>query len=402
MPRNLTVEDIIASGVEGRAWRVLTCSLAWPAGEPPFVEGERVSVPAIPATPPAYDAATFDADIWTDCTRLVQDFRFNQEGNMPCDQLSLAVPAAWGAALAPAFAEMRVVVVQTRHRGSELDTGWTNLCWCLSDGYQESWDGNAHHYVVNAKSVLKLANLEILGARSGRAVYQADLVQVGAFTNRATMTLVATAADAYEYGVVDANGAVHPNWSDRPAPQFWCTNARRADGTLETEPVPLATGGEAVQAVFGEGVVRVGTTWAHTSSAKNGATDYGQGLGISEGTDPVIVGLLWRFAHPAMDDRDDTPVASDVADGLTVIASSAGSVQLSAAVRSTGLTLVLRDGTGRRYATMATDTTTDALTLTNSSITAPVDTAVSYGDANRAADVLQRMLLDCGFQQLDD
>lgn len=407
MPRNATIETILATGTMGKAWRVLTVDLDWPAGDPPFPAGDYVTVPAI-GTPPAYDPTTFDAAVWTDCTGLAADYHITQDISQQCDQASIAVAAAWRSDLALAFREMRLVKIQQRLRAGVHDTGWLDLFTGLSDGFSENWRGGAHGYVVNVKDVLKLAGLEILGAITGSRVYQADLIQVGTYDTPRALQLVNTAADAYEYGITSdglTTGPIHPNWSDKPGPLVWCTNARDKDGVLWPDPVPLTIGGQAVQAVFGEGIIRLGDTWAHTTSANNEGTDFSQGLGIPGGTAPTLTVVGFRFAHPAVTDRRPTPLAvpSDVTDSLTVIASSAGSVQLSAAVNAVGLTLVMRDGSGLRYATLpsATPATpTDTLTLADSAAVVELH-ACSYGDANRATDVIQRVMIDCGYQQID-
>jgi hypothetical protein len=193
-------------------------------------------------------------------------------------------------------------------------------------------------------------------------------------------------------------GGIHINWADRPGPQAWCTNARKTNGQPEPEQIPVMVGGDAVQAVFGEGVLRVGKVWAESEHAE---TSYATGLYIPAGTPPVIVATLHRFAHAAITDRDGVPLASDVRDGLTVIDSQPGQVTLSGNVVSRGLTLVTRDGTGGRYTTVATDTETDTVTFTNDAVSVPVGTRVMYGDANLVPDVIFRLLLLCGYQRSD-
>lgn len=402
MPRNTTLDSIIATGILGQQYRVLSVALDWPTGDPPYADGSYVTVPAVPTTPPVYDAAEFDPDAWTDITALVSDYHYTQDATMQAGQLSLAVPAAWRSSLAPVFKEMRALVVQERFRSGIHDTGWLNRCWCLSDGPNTTWDASRHGYIVNAKDVLKLANIDIIGARTGNLVLEADVIRAGSFAEKADLVLVNTAADAYEYALTSDGtdeGAIHPNWADRPAPQFWVTNARDKDGNLVAEPVAIT--GSGIQAVFGEGLLRVGKAYASTSSASGGATDFSAGLGIPAGTAPTVVGIVHRFAHPA-DPRTTPELPADVVDGLTVESSAAGEVTLSGNVYSAGLTLILRDGSGRRYQTIASETTTDTLTLTRSDVTIAPGTAVSYGDANRLRDVLTRLLLQCGYQMADD
>lgn len=403
MPKDTTITSIIASGNLRQRFRVLTVDLDWPDGDPPYTDGSYVQVPSIPSTPPVYDPESFDAGEWTDVSALVSDYHYSEDGTTQCGQLTMTVPLGWADDLAAVFREMRVILIQEQYSDGTHATGWKNRCWCLSDGYVEAWiAGMLHSYMVNAKDALKLANIDVIGARTGSLVLQADLVRIGTYASKASMVLVNTATDAYEYAVTSDGtdaGAIHPNWSERPGPQFWCTNARDKDGNLVSDPVAIS--GRGVQAVFGSGILRVGKNYAHTSSASNGTSDFGVGLGIPEGTDPVIVGVLARFAHPA--DTTVTPnLPADVVDGLTVEDSDPGTVTLSEPIYSAGLTLVLRDGTGRRYQTVATHTTTATVSLTNSSITVPVDTPVSYGDANRLRDVLTRIFLECGYQMSDD
>jgi hypothetical protein len=405
MPKDTTITSIIASGNIRQRWRVLSIELDWPAGDPPYVNGDYITLPAIPTSPDVYDPETFDAYAWTDISHLVSDYHYSCDSTMPIGQLSMTVPLEWRQDLGAVFREMRVILVQERYSDGTHTTTWKNRCWCLSDGFNESWVGGMlHSYVVNAKDVLKLANIENIGARTGSLVLQADLVHIGTFASKASLVLVNTATDAYEYAITSdgtAVGAIHPNWSDRPGPQFWVTNARDKDGTLVTEPVSIS--GDGVQAVFGSGILRIGKNYANTTSASGGATNFSVGLGIPAGTAPIVVGVLSRFAHPA--DPTVTPaLPADVVDSLTVATSGAGTVTLSAPVTSVGLTLVMRDGTGRRFQTVPSatpGTPTATLTLTNSTIIIAPGAAVSYGDANRLRDVIVRLLLPCGYQMAD-
>lgn len=367
---------------------------------------------------PAYTSATFDASVWTDCTCLVNAYRYTQDANMPIDQLSLSVPASWQSQdMAKVFCEMRVIVVQERYTDGTNETGWVNRCWCLSDGYKEQWAGGTHGYTVEAKDVLKLANLDILGSNAGSVVYQADIIQHGtlAEAGRVTMTDVTPGGttDAYEFAITitgDDGQAILGNWTDDPPPKFWCTNAVDKDQNPWGEPVPMAIGGDAVQAVFGEGVLRVSKSWVHaTSDDMNGAdhqTDFSLGLGFVyayAATAPIIDCCLSRFARPATTDRDGNALPSDITDGLTVVSSSAGLVLLSDTVILNGLTLMLQDGTGLRFATIAGGSLTPVSTvyLKNTSAVIAPDTVVQYGDANRVQDVMTRILLTAGYQQAD-
>ncbi len=468
------LDTMLAAGVCSRAFRVLTCNLAWPAGDPPYATG-GVSVPTIPDSPPAYDPATFDPDIWTDVKAMVDGYHYTQDAGMQCDQLSLSVPVAWRGNLATVFRENRAIVIQRMWRGAGQTTTWVNLCFCLSDGYSESWQAPRHMYTVNAKDVLKLANLERLGALTGSVVYQADLVRYGTLTDHAAMALTGIAADAYEYGIpagpfgvttgaaedklidsaaaftaalvgetvtvvkaagnqtatidaVDSGtqltlsddiatdathyyiGGIHGNWSDKPGPQLWALSIPNAE-----EDLRLAIAGDALQAVFGEGVVRLGKTYCETPPGEEPvkAPDFKQGLGLDIDQIPEIEGVVYRFAHPVMQDKDEISLPSDIADSLTQVEDppTAGRVQVSGDITACppGMHLVLLDGSGTRYtAARSTALTYDSgndattITLTDETATIATGTAMRYGDANRVQDVIYRMLLDCGYQVSDN
>lgn len=364
---------------------------------------------------PVYDADDFDTAIWTDCTALVTAYRYTQDANLPIDQLSLSVPADWRKTdLARVFRELRVIVLQERFTDGINETDWLNRCWCVSDGYKEQWENGLHSYSVEAKDALKLAHLDLLGSVTGSVVYQADLVQHGALaeSGRVSMTDVTPvgSTDAYEFALTITGldgAAILGNWADAPAPRFWCTNAYDKNQDLWGDPVPLAIGGDAVQAVFGEGVLRISKNWVHsTSDDMNDNTDFSLGLGFvyaHAAEVPEVECYLNRFARPASLDRDGMRLPSDITDNLTIVSSGAGQVVLSDTVAPNGLTLLLQDGTGRRYVTKpgTTLTPTATLDLRNTGVTIAPDTAVVYGDANRVQDVLTRVLLLAGYQQVD-
>ena len=174
MPRDVTLDTILASGQMATAWRVLTSALDWPAGDPPWANGDHLSVPTLPTTTaPTYDADDFDPAIWTDATGLVQSYRYSESMDKNLGQLSLVCPARWGAGdINHCFGSMRAIVVQERFAGADDDTGWLNRCFCLSTGYQirlEAKDGN-QQWTVGGLDVLMLANLDPLGTDSGSAV----------------------------------------------------------------------------------------------------------------------------------------------------------------------------------------------------------------------------------------
>jgi len=91
----------------------------------------------------------------------------------------------------------------------------------------------------------------------------------------------------------------------------------------------------------------------------------------------------------------------------TVAASAAGEVEVSGDYTAypDGLTLILLDGTGLRYATTGITydggTGRSTIALADSAAVVTVGTTVQYGDANRARDVIRRWLLEAGFQVAD-
>ncbi len=405
------LDTILAGKSYAKAFRVLTTALQWPSGDPPYADPadylqvQDWPVPTDPE-PSAYDAGTFDADAWTDCTNLVSgEPTFTQDAGMPIDQLSLNVPLETPTAtLADVFQEMRVVLVQVRFWGSDKDTGWFNLCFCISDGYGEEWQP-FHRYVVNAKCVLKLAHKDTAAGDSQVRVYQPDLVAVGSLGTHYQLTKVNEDSDVWEYGITVTGpdgAAVQPNWADRPLPQFWCHNV-----TDESEPVPLAIGANAVQAVFGEGILRVGKAWA--KSTPGTPPDYSQGLGFpsDESTEPDIRGIVYRYAHPATTEqvafRSPRTVPTDLARDLTVVSAAAGSVTVDGDITNLpeGLTLMAADGTGRRWAT-TTLTLSSGDTVIGLQGNATIDSAVlHYGDANLLQDVALDLFIREGFQRAD-
>jgi len=386
--------------------RILTVDLVWPTTggailEPPFPAGSYLQVPAV-GTPAVYDAATFDPAVWTDVSALVSDYRVTAAANSQLAQVLISVPATWADTdMDAVFREMRAVLIQERYTGHSAAgaaqvTSWENRAFVLSDGYTEVWD-DIHRYEVLARDVLKLAHLTPLGGTDGAAVYQADIIQEGTYASPITLTYKGETADAYEYYVPSRGGFQQPNWADRPPPLLWVTNAKDAAANVR-----LAVAGNAVQAVFGEGVLRIDKAFSHADPGAD--LDYTLGLGIVAPAVPNIVGIVYRFAHPTMDGWD---AEADIADALTVAVSAAGWIEVTGdySAYPDGLTLILLDGTGLRYQTEAI--TYDAgsgrslITLHDAAVVIAVSTAVQYGEANRARDLFRRWLLECGFQVED-
>lgn len=418
MPRNATIEQILAMRDVPGAYRVLSCDLAWPTpySEPPFSSG-CVSVPALTTNPPSYNIATFNAAVWTDVTALVSSFQYTQDLDQQCDALSLSVPENWASTdLDRVFRAMRAIVIQERYAHGTHDTGWIYRCWCLSTGYTLRWDSaqGIQLWTVNALDALALAGMDVLASAEGSVCYQPDVIEIGGSASNAHASLFEVDdvySDAWEYAVVDAADRIYPNWADRPGPQFWCHNVPGA-----SDPIPLAVGGDAVQAVFGEGVLRVSKAWARANVGSN--KDYSAGLGFDDDERPDIRGHLWRFAQPGIENRDLVTVASDITPyvlpvsdppvRLTQIASPPvdGYVTVAGDLSSLPqkLTLLTWDGTGARHATTGhtynavSNTTTFTLSLTT---TVPTDTPVQYGDANCATDLVRRWLIESGYQVND-
>ena len=412
MPRNTTLDTILQSRHLITAFRVLTVDVDWPAGTPPFASG-AVSVPAVPETPDAYSAAGFVAADWTDVSGLVTEYHYGQSIEQQCDVLTLTVPCAWAESdLDRAFRSMRAVLVQERYSGGGADTGWLNVAWCLSTGYAQRWEAGsgAQMWTVNALDAQMLAGLDLLGTESGSAVYEPDRVQVGRLSvdDRYTLTMIDDSLpDAWEYAVLDADDAIQPNWAPTPPPQFWVHNVPD-----ESEPISLAIADDAVQAVFGEGVLRLSKAYARAEPRTDpgDAPDYAIGLGFDELTVPDVRGVVTRYAHPAITDRDGNTLAADIAGPLAQAADPpvAGQVAVSGdySALPQGLTLLLLDGSGARYLTSSHsyDAGSDLTTfiLGNTAALVATGSSVQYGDANRAVDVVRRWLLESGFQVGDN
>lgn len=409
MPHNTTLDTILASPAVGITYRVLTAGAVWPSGNPPYLDGAAADVPAIPTGDdvPVYDPAAFDAAVWTDVSALVSGYRYTSNLDQQTDVLSLSVPVGWDATdLHAVFQAMRTICIQQRLDGNGADTGWLTVAFCLSCGYARRWDAGqgAQQWTVNALDAMLIANLDVLGSASGSAVYQPDLVEVGgaAENDRATLAMVDDLADAWEFAITsdgEDDGPIHPNWADRPGPQFWCHNVPGAD-----DPVPCAIAGDAVQAVFGEGRVRIGKHWARESPGD--PANYAAGLGFDTETVPDIRCHLYRFAHPEIS-NDGQTVPSDVSDALTIIAHTTNTITVDADCSGypLRLSLTLLDGSARRYAVASAETTGGQTTFTlsralDATITDDVTTC-RYGEANRATDTVYRLLTEAGYQTGD-
>jgi hypothetical protein len=409
-----TLDAILASGVWQKQHRILTCSLTWPSGDPPFATGGVAPTEAaIPESVPLYDAAAFDPDVWTDVSALVGDYSYNEDAGQPVGQLSLSVPLATGAStLQTVFSEMRCLVLQYRFVGgwntaptpdAPYDTGWFNVAWCLSDGYAESWEP-FHAYTVNAKGPLKLATLDPITGGEEALCLQADVITHGTYAEKAPLVMVHddTANGVWEFGYTGGTDAdpVQPNWAESPLSEIWCTNVPDA-----TADVPLATGGGAVQIVHGEGLVRINKAWAQSSPGD--PPDYTAGLGFEGATVPTLTGIVYRYAHVAMDEQVTfrTPVAlpADIATGKTQLGSTPGEVTVAGDLTSLleGLTLLVQDGTARRLATtgLSYSAPNTTITLADSSADVATNAPVQYGDANRLQDVALQVFTRAGYHR---
>lgn len=416
MARNTTLDAILASGRAQAAYRILTVDVDWPTGDPPFAAGDHVSVPwPLPASPPAYDRTTFNPAVWTDCTNLAQRMTYDNSFDHMSAVLSLSIyhttpvatpfyPALWHAEdVVTAFENMRAIALQHRVWNGEDDTGWITRGIFLSTGFTEAWNAEeaAAVWTVNALDVTMLLNLDVLGSSTGSAVFQADLIQLGTAENDGHYELVMvddTPSDAWEYAITSdgtPTGPIHPNIADRPGPQFWITNVPD-----ETNPVPIAIGGDAVQCVFGEGKVRIGKAWARTDPGD--PPDYKVGLGFDPVTgEPALEGYLFRFAHAEIENLGQT-VPSDIETGLVITHAYPGVVHVAGDHTDTpiGLTIILQDGTGGRYKTTAHTFVggETVYSLADTSLILPVGATFQYGDAGLATDLVTHLLNDSGFQ----
>lgn len=408
---NVNVVDAIGSIAASHdarySYRVLTVDLNWPddgapANDAPFATpGQRVTVPAISEPVPAYDAATFNAAVWTDCTALVSGYpSYSQSLDLASDRLTLRVATAWAnTALRTVFREMRAILVQERWQGGVYDTGWFSVAWCLSDGFSEVWErGGRHVMQVTARDALKLFGLHRLGRETGSEVYQPDLVQAGTVASHQALTWSREMADAWEFGLPSrVTGNPHPNWASQPAPQLWCHNVPTA-----AIPVRLEMAGEAVQFVPGEGLVRVSKSYAAASPGPAAEEDYSVGLGITG--QPDIRGVVYRYAHPAMDGADGA-VDTDLIPSLVVAGSGAGYVDVAGDYSTwpAGLTLYAADGTGDEWhvSSLVYSAPNTRLTLVEAGVTVTVGRALSYGWSNAVTEVIRRLALRCGYQVED-
>ena len=458
MPYNASLDSIIANGVIGKAYRVLTTDLQWPVDgdgnplDPPFPPGTDGTVPmvtvtAIPDSPAAYASDTFIATDWTDVTALVSSYHYTQDANMPIDQLSLAVPTGWAANdLGLVFREMRVILVQERFTDGTDATDWLNLCWCISDGFAESWT-EMHQYTVEAKNVLKLAHLDHLAALEGQIVFQGDTIVYGTQSAPLQMTYLGTDGEVYEFGIITEDGsplAVYGNWADMPSPQFWALNVpnfpphRSSLGVITSsgtwpQPVPLAVAGNAMNAIFGDGILRIGVSYCQTppTGMSPGDADYydptknppnfSVGLGLAVGAQPTIGCMLSRYALPqGFQDYQGRALPADIrgstTDGsqtLTVRACTGGLLTVENSNHDIhqvlnlhhGLTVIVHDGSGRQLATTTITPETNywfyQIQLADITQVIAAGTVITYGNANRVSDVVEQILLRAGYQTRD-
>lgn len=398
------LDSILATGSMSVSRRVLVVAPTWPTTggdilNPPFPAGDTVTVPVIAEPVALYDESTYSNAVWTNVTALVSDYEVTNDSSQAIGHVRLRVPAEWASAdVAAVFQEMHVLVIQERYSGhdgagSALETDWEYRCFALVDGYTEVWDGGAHRYEVVCRDVLALASLDPLGSAAGSAAYQPDAIQEGTLASKVSLTYKGVASGAYEYYLESRGGYQQPNWADRPPPMLWCTNAKSA-----TDDVRLTVAGNAVQVVYGEGLLRISTSYAMTDPGTE--LDYTLGLGITSGQ-PAVEGVVYRYAHPTLRGWDAEP---DVVDTLTVAASAAGSIEVTGdySAYPGKLTLIVLDGTGARYSTTGitynAGTGRSTIALYESGVTLAAGTLVRYGDANRVRDFARRLLLQSGFQ----
>lgn len=219
---------------------------------------------------------------------------------------------------------------------------------------------------------------------------------VATVVNANSLTFAQTGSNASGSGGT-LLAAIQPNWCATPGPRFWAH-----DVPGESNPVPLAIAGDALNAVFGEGVLRLGKTYAYADPGDPPV--YSEGLGYTAPAVPDVRGALHRYAHDATTDRGGAVLPSDLAESLTQIANPpvAGAVTVSGDYSHLpqALTLLARDGGGGRHLTVSHSVSGGQTTfvLSNSSVEVATGTALQYGDASRAVDVIRRWLLESGYQ----
>lgn len=299
------MDTIIDTGMLGVESRVLTTSIIW---DDTFItsEVEGMSVPELIAEniisfsstdwndPSKFDSITAK---WINCTDLVSDYNYNQDSSMPISQLSVSVPEKWDTNIVSRlFREMRVIVIQEKYSSQEYitegevttlvpyETEWKNICFCISDGYKEPWNTKGHTYVVNAKGVLKLANLDIVGSNTGYLTQNPDVIGIGTAANKFQMTNIYTEDAVFVFAIPATNGAIYPNWSAKPSAQFWIY--------INNTYYPIAIANNAVTVSYGEGILRIGKIYCEADIGDN--SNYASGLGLAVGVPPVIKCALFR------------------------------------------------------------------------------------------------------------
>lgn len=201
------LNSIINSGNVIKQHRILTIDIPWPDGEPPYSPGTYVNVPVIPETPSVYGVDEFDKDSWFDVTKVVKNYTYNQDSDMQINQLSLSIVGDWDSLqVEKYFREMRAIVVQESYSNEDVNTGWFNVCWCISEGFAAQWGIGNHGYTVNAKDVLSLLNMTPLADDNG-LVFEPSKIDIGSPTGLNALSLVRDNEDDLEYGYINQTGA---------------------------------------------------------------------------------------------------------------------------------------------------------------------------------------------------
>lgn len=191
-----------------------------------------------------------------------------------------------------------------------------------------------------------------------------------------------------------------PNWAVTPAPQFFVSGL---DGV--TGDVPLLTGGEAVQGVFGEGIVRVGKEFCEATPEPD--LNFESGLGLDEGEVPNIKGVVYRLIHKTLTDKNNYTISSDVITGLTTSATATGKFHIADAsdlidkFAYDGLSIIVEDGSQVIYHTTSITYNLDGsadINLTNTAAAIASGLPFTYGYANTARELFYQLLMESGLQ----
>jgi hypothetical protein len=413
--RNTILDSILASGNLNYESRVLTTDITWTSDN--TSKTEPLDIPAIIENQilTNYPSDEWDANpnkytLWTNCSALVESYHINDDTGFAILQASLTVPSTWNdITVERMFRDMRVIAIQERYFNDTHDTGWVTQCIGVSEGNSQTWETD-HGYVINIKGLLKLANLDFLEKR----IYEADKIQIGDEANHVTLAYLGETTEAFEYGFTlnkTADTAVWSNWCDKPAPQLWITVAG--------QEYPIVLAGNAVNIVFGEGVVRLNKQYCVDSPGT--PVDYTKGLGLELGVHPTITGTIYRYVVPEGRTEERTrglDLPADVKEGITTRAlAEAESYEVAvyasdvcdgvdcSQFRGAFLRLKLSDSPYTEYTVSDMRMFTDIIglktyllySLTDTTASIPVGSRIDIANANELTYIAKDLLLNCGY-----